>query len=498
MAKKKPGKSDHKRAYQLLLAAVVLLLTTPYLAPRLSPEAALGIAAFVSLLAIVIIRSGTPSVDWFHPLSILVTLFFLLFVASGVIILLGISHILTSLYGPTPDSVFDLMNRATLYASAFLLTVYAGFLFARPGTRKQTGSPGPIAPGLASWDKRKLPQLRLAAWLSLGCSYLGCVILAAIFGGIRSIVAEPMAVIESRGAFWPFVLVWASLWSFGVFYISYVKERKPRYLFALLLTLPTMLFEFLAGGTKMAVILPVVCFLILRHYLVRRLSWKFIPTLAGFTLLIFAVGYAYRSSGFGSGDFAAGVADYRENKSVIFQTFLGRFYGTDSFMVVLDAADQSYPLQWGATMADLLYFYIPRALWPGKPESYSLAFGREFLSAIPHAEGTFFTPTLPGELYLNFGVVGVLAGGLLMGFLLRKFYLKLFLSPDRGVEQLLVYAAAMPLVALVLSGPISSTVEFVLLRSACFAAFYWFAGKVLGATAKTGVHPMLPTSEQTV
>jgi len=455
-------------------------------------------AALVSLLAIVIIRSGVPSFDWFLPLSMFVAYFFLLFVASGVIILLGISHILTSLYGPTPDSVFDLMNRATLYASAFLLTVYAGFLFARPGARKQTGSPGPVASGLASWDSQKLPQLRLAAWLSVGCSYAGCVILTVIFGGIKSIVAEPMAVIESRGAFWPFVLVWASLWSFGVFYISYLKERKPRYLFALLLSLPTMLFEFLAGGTKMAVILPVVCFLILRHYLVRRLSWKFIPTLAGFTLLLFVAGYSYRSSGFGSGDFKAGVADYGENKASIFQTFFGRFYGTDSFMVVLDAAHEGYPLQWGGTLADLLYFYVPRALWPGKPESYALTFGREFLGATSNAGETFFTPTLPGELYLNFGVVGVLAGGLLMGSLLRKLYLKLILSPDRGLPQLLVYAAATPLVALVLSGPISTTVEYVLLRCACFAMFYWFAGKLLHSRTKTGIRSLHQASQQAV
>src|ERR1700690_4062268 len=96
----KPVPADRKRAYRLLLAAVVLMILTPYLAPRLSPETALGVAALACLLAVAIIRAGAPRFDWFHPLSMFVANFFLLFVANGVIILLGISHILTAIFGP--------------------------------------------------------------------------------------------------------------------------------------------------------------------------------------------------------------------------------------------------------------------------------------------------------------------------------------------------------------------------------------------------------------
>ncbi|HEV2987613.1 MAG TPA: hypothetical protein VG759_04175, partial [Candidatus Angelobacter sp.] len=289
-----PTKADRNRACRLLFAAVTLMMLTPYLAPRLSPETALCVAALVSLLAIWIIRSGASWFDWFHSLSMFVANFFLLFVADGIIILLGTSYILTAVYGPAPDAVYDLMNRSTLYASGFLLTIYAGFLFRRHGVQRQTPPSVPSRAQCASQGELQFRQLRIAAWLSLGCSYVGCVILVVIFGGLGNVIGNPLAIIESRGAFWPFMMVWASLWSFGIFYASYVRERKKKHLAALLLTLPTMVFEFLTGGTKMAIILPVVCGLILSHYLVRRLSWKFMPKLAAFTLLIFVVGYSYR------------------------------------------------------------------------------------------------------------------------------------------------------------------------------------------------------------
>jgi len=489
-AMEKAVPADRKSAYRLLLAAVVLMILTPYLAPRLSPETALGAAALACLPAVAIIRRGAPRFDWFHPLAMFVANFFLLFVANGFIILLGISFIITRVFGPAPDAVYELMNRATLYASGFLLTVYAWYLFRRQRAGRQTQSAGPSGEQFASLDALQFRRLRIAAWLALGCSYLGCAILALIFGGIGNFIADPMAVIESRGAFWPIVLIWASLWSFGVFYISYVRERKRMYLAALSLTLPTMLFEFIAGGTKMAIIVPLVCYLILRNYLVRRLDWKFIPWLAAFTLVVFLVGYSYRGAR-GTGDFAAGLAEYNDQKGSLFATFFGRFYGTDSFMVVLDATDQGYPLQHGKTLADLLYFYVPRAIWPGKPESYSMAFGREFLAATSDAGESFFTPSLPAELYLNFGVVGLLVGGLLTGRLLWDVYFHLVLRPDRGVERLLVYAIVMPYVALLMAGPISTVAEYIFLRCACFAVFYWSAGIVLRPRMKKRFYPVV-------
>jgi oligosaccharide repeat unit polymerase len=462
---------NRKFAYWLLIGAV-LLIVTPSLTPRtLGPKWGLVVASCSTLVALAIIRFGSVRFDWLNALGFFVAHFFLLFVAAQVIILIGVSYIIRSMYGGAPEKVYDLMNRATLYASAFFLSLCAGFLFSR--RTKTQANPSTDS----RWQVNCMLRLRLAAWLALGCSYAGCAAMALMFGGVGNLIGDPSGVIESRGTFWPIVMIWASLWSFAIFYASYLIERKRSHLMALALTLPTMLFEFLTGSTKMALILPVFCFLVLRHYLVKKLDWKFIPKLAVFTLLLFVVGYSYR--GGGAGEFKEGLTEYAQNQPFIFQTFFGRFYGTDAFMVVLEGVDKGYPLQWGRTMADLLYFYVPRAIWPNKPDAYTIAFGTEFMGASFKAGHVFFTPTTPAELYLNFGRAGLVGGGFLMGLLLWHFYYYLAVRPSRRLEHLIIYAVLVAFTPLFLSGPISTIVEYIVLRSVCFAVLYSFAGRVI-------------------
>lgn len=466
-----------------LFASAALLLFAPFLSRRLSPELIFLFAAAVCLLVVRLVRRHLGLFDWFHPLTLFTAHFFLMFVANGVVILIGISHILTTVYGPAPDTVFDLVNLATLYATAFLLAVFGGFLYRAPRHSASSFSSSPSSTPNDSWKRSSLVQLRLAAWLALAASYLGCFILVFLFGGLSQILTDPTAVIESRGAFWPFLLVWANLWSLGVFYLSWIKSRDRRDLTAILLTVPTFLFEFLSGGTKTALLLPVILILILRHFLVRRLTWRFLPWLAAFTLLLFILGYSYRFVG--SGDLKSGVSAYTDDKSLVFATFFGRFYGTDSFMLVLDQVQQGYPLQYGSTFSELLYFYVPRVFWPAKPESYSLQFGREFLGADPGAGETFFTPSLPGELYLNFGLFGLFFGGFFLGRAIRLFC-RVFLDHlPLSPRHILAYAVLVPLVALLVAGPVSTVVEFILMRCACFAFLYWIAsGLVTTAPAR--------------
>jgi len=82
----------------------------------------------------------------------------------------------------------------------------------------------------------------------------------------------------------------------------------------------------------------------------------------------------------------------------------------------------------GATLSYLSYAFIPRFLWPGKPK---IAKGSWFAVRIGHgyqkADGRYSNAvnmTVPGELYLNFGLVGVVFGcvgfGLLIGALWAK------------------------------------------------------------------------------
>jgi hypothetical protein len=99
------------------------------------------------------------------------------------------------------------------------------------------------------------------------------------------------------------------------------------------------------------------------------------------------------------------------------QTFLQR--ATDKGAVEVFAAhigvDHDYRM--GSTLEPLLYVFIPRLVWSDKPgDSSAQLFNREF--HMSEDRDTYISPTHIGELYWNFGMVGVITGMTLIGLLL--------------------------------------------------------------------------------
>ena len=82
-----------------------------------------------------------------------------------------------------------------------------------------------------------------------------------------------------------------------------------------------------------------------------------------------------------------------------------------------------YPFEYGRTYLGIIFFFIPRALWPEKP---SLIVGfettqRYFPDSDPYNYASS-PATLIGEFYINFGVGGVLLGMAFWGVFLRFLY----------------------------------------------------------------------------
>jgi oligosaccharide repeat unit polymerase len=118
----------------------------------------------------------------------------------------------------------------------------------------------------------------------------------------------------------------------------------------------------------------------------------------------------------GNGGGVGGLGEFGKGASAV----VSRSYGVDALMVsnyYLNTGGE--PLN-GSSMTDLLSSWIPRALWPDKPLSFSQRFGEEIFYFSPLAGQSFFAPSYPGEWLLNFGSIGLLAGWLLLGILLGR------------------------------------------------------------------------------
>jgi hypothetical protein len=70
----------------------------------------------------------------------------------------------------------------------------------------------------------------------------------------------------------------------------------------------------------------------------------------------------------------------------------------------------------------LLYFLlhpIPRALWNNKPSDPAMIWYNQVVAGTNGLEGTTISQGLAGHWYLRYGLMGVIEGGMLVGWLMR-------------------------------------------------------------------------------
>jgi hypothetical protein len=102
----------------------------------------------------------------------------------------------------------------------------------------------------------------------------------------------------------------------------------------------------------------------------------------------------------------------------------GNFFdipSVDAFDMAVHAVRfmSAHDQMWGEKLVAILLFFVPRAVWPGKPVVGGLDVGNELFAA-----GMYGTPNLSFfvgcDLYMDFGFAGVALGGIVAAMLLRS------------------------------------------------------------------------------
>ncbi len=120
------------------------------------------------------------------------------------------------------------------------------------------------------------------------------------------------------------------------------------------------------------------------------------------------------------------------------QTFFERLSMKDSVRMIVQGTANGVPFQHGYTLTPIISSFVPRIIWPDKPD---VPVGRMVNKAfhVTEQEETYISPSHLGELYWNFAWPGVIVGMAVIGAL-AGFISRFNLREHRSVTRLLVMA----------------------------------------------------------
>lgn len=206
----------------------------------------------------------------------------------------------------------------------------------------------------------------------------------------------------------------------------------------------TVLVALLSLGNRGVVILYVISFIVL-HIVVKGknentllpknlISWlrktPLLLLLAAFIIVVMFGMLAWREASFTAksktGDITVDLISEKllryNNMELLLSTFLGQsnLAGIESLSTIIEFVPSDIPYLYGQTFYWTVMMPIPRFIWPDKPTTLGIFIKRAIIDS--DATGGGVPPTWIGELYINFGVLGIVCGNFLFGFISARIY----------------------------------------------------------------------------
>jgi hypothetical protein len=270
---------------------------------------------------------------------------------------------------------------------------------------------------------RQLPR-RGAAWLLALAGVGGCIAWIQYEGGLLARLNQAYGVGREGGAM--FALAYAAIlvatllaaWEIAD---SPAPRRSDRVLFYGLLAFEIPFFGLIQGARKYLIFLS---FGLLTLWLLRRgarsIPKRRVAAGAALLLVFFSVWGTIRGKPLAMLVGAQSDVSHRQ-KSGYQEGYLSGL--ADPFGVacmVWQIFPEQEPFRYGSTTLVVVLGFIPRAIWPDKPVGIGKDLTRYYVGPLYQPfSGFSVTPTLPGEVFINFGWLGVVLGGLLYGIVCR-------------------------------------------------------------------------------
>lgn len=237
-------------------------------------------------------------------------------------------------------------------------------------------------------------------------------------------------------------LNWLSFLALGIAFVQYYRllrlQNASGVLFWRILAWGTLVFcvmsSFFVVG-RFASVLPIILVMIIRHYLIKRSNLQFIVISVAIIAVLFPLKTFWRTQMVSFNELQSGHVETTQSfgqkassiqvgllgeKGFFLDSTVGRIRQSHIFTAIVES---QRGFEYGRTLLDLPLKVVPPRFWSGLKAnivSDGNRLGREL--GIVGDQLTGIGPTLPGDLYLNFGLVGIVVGMFLFGMLYRYLY----------------------------------------------------------------------------
>ena len=381
------------------------------------------------------------------------------FVSFG---LLDFANLAAGISSEMASSIFS-ATEAVILAGSIMVTIGYRAAMAR-GKRTQKTSPA------RDWPINTILSIGVLSW-AIGTA--GTYILDVYIVTDNSIEASNKG-FEIMGPLGTTAFMLATMIQpIGILLIDYAwRLRRSRFLLALVITVVVVqvLLGFVINVKSTAMIggiLVILTFVLIEGRL--PIPWLIAAVLYG--ILIYPIFVAARAEIHGKGmiarasilgnlahvvELAIAAENRDENRGEHNQSLLERTSVRASVQMIVQRTGVDVKFQNGSTLTPLLATFVPRIVWSDKP---TIATGRvvnkEFRVTEADFWDTYISPSIPGELYWNFGWPGILIGMVAIGGALGSLGQRCNLAERRSVTNLLVVAVTIKQVIVGMEGTFS-------------------------------------------
>lgn len=248
---------------------------------------------------------------------------------------------------------------------------------------------------------------------------------------------------------------------------AYVSQSRRSLLFVVLLVIAAeFVLGFVADSKELAI--RALLILILAKILIQGfVPWRWIGIGAVLVATTFSIFYAYRFEVLQTRAQSRleAIENFAENldkaldskvasKSGGLESFLGRVSLKPTMEIIVARTGDDVPFQRGYTIGLLFNAFVPRLIWPDKPDSsVGQLFNRQF--SISEDPDTFISATHMGELYWNYGWGGLIVGMFVIGAVMGVASVAFSQAERRSVTRFLLLVATIYLVLLRFEGGIA-------------------------------------------